>query len=556
MVLTPFKIAVLGFTMFLVISVLAYGVLSRKNKKRRAGDRGRLKGHEKRNFLQAEVFRKKGDFINAAKILESINLKREAIDLLEKNNLIDEAANILKRNGHHHRAAELFSRHSRMKEASQCFERANLFDKAAAAANASGDFSRAMKLFELNNNYTGMANCYLELGELSKAATLFVKVGKPHKALKLYPTIVESVPDISLLSLSPEEVVVIKEAIISGELDASLGNILNKENLLAETVVELVKNNNINKAQDLFLKSTRDLGPQLIAMETLSLDETKQLAQLLEHSSSFKYAGILYERLELFIEAASAFGNGEDYERAAHCYERGNEKEKAREMRFKLAAHGPITPKDKPLSTNSDNPFVIGESTSSPGLPTTNAPEVAEVAEVAEDSTQVVEAASQSAFSLSTPPPSEPNNANVDNFHKSKFLKDLNFEEKNMLKEIAKELDFFAKSIILDIDAEPEGVYFLLEGKIRCLRKNGNKFVELDQITPPATIGEFWLLIEQPSSVRFEAIEDCKLLKIDRHSFHEVLDKNGAIARKIYKSFTKRLVRKLITPENKKGKAS
>ena len=550
MALTPFKIVVLGFTMFLVISVLAYSVLSRKNKKRRAGDRGRLKGHEKRNFRQAEVFRKNGDFINAAKILESINLKREAIDLLEKNNLIDEAANILKRNGHHHRAAELYARHKKMKEASQCFERASLFDKAAAAANESGDFSRALKLYELSNNYTGMANCYLELGELSKAAALFVKVGKPHKALKLYPTIVESVPDISLLSLSPEEIDVIKEAIISGELDASLGNILNKENLLAETVVELVKNNSINKARDLFLKSTRDLGPKLIALESLSSEETTQLAQLLEHSSSFKYAGILYERLELFVEAASAFSNGEDYERAAHCYERGNEKEKAREMRFKLAAHGPIIPKDNPLATNSDNPFAIGEATSSQDLPTTNAPEVAE------DSTQVVEVASPNAFSLSPPPPSEPDNANVDNFHKSKFLKDLNFEEKNMLKEIAKELDFFANAIILDIDAEPEGVYFLLEGKIRCLRKNGNKFIELDQITPPATIGEFWLLIEQPSSVRFEAIEDCKLLKIDRHSFHEVLDKNGAIARKIYKSFTKRLVRKLINPHNNVGKAS
>ena len=69
-------------------------------------------------------------------------------------------------------------------------------------------------------------------------------------------------------------------------------------------------------------------------------------------------------------------------------------------------------------------------------------------------------------------------------------------------------------------------------------------------LRPTESFGELWLLMEQPTNVRFVSSEESQLLTIKRADFNELLDKNGAIARLLYKRFTSKLLKKLVTDDN------
>lgn len=63
-------------------------------------------------------------------------------------------------------------------------------------------------------------------------------------------------------------------------------------------------------------------------------------------------------------------------------------------------------------------------------------------------------------------------------------------------------------------------------------------------------IGELWLLADYPSEVRFVAEGTCTLRIIERNSFVSLLESDGVIARKVYKKFTNRLLKRLmLTPK-------
>lgn len=115
---------------------------------------------------------------------------------------------------------------------------------------------------------------------------------------------------------------------------------------------------------------------------------------------------------------------------------------------------------------------------------------------------------------------------------------------------IGKSQNYLPGSIILDFEAEPAGVYFILSGEIACHRKKEGGIQVVDKIQSPATFGEFWLLVDLPSEVRFTAEKECQIHLVERAMFHDLMDRNGTIARKVYKRFTKRLVGKLLTSKN------
>ena len=56
--------------------------------------------------------------------------------------------------------------------------------------------------------------------------------------------------------------------------------------------------------------------------------------------------------------------------------------------------------------------------------------------------------------------------------------------------------------------------------------------------------------MEQPTNVRFVSSEESQLLTIKRADFNGLLDKNGAIARLLYKRFTSKLLQKLVRDDN------
>jgi len=90
-----------------------------------------LSAQEKKLHQMAEVLVQRKRFIEAAKVYESINFQRKAIDVLEFNGHIEEAVAILIRMNLPHRAAVLYERNRQYEKAIQCYLRANEKDAVA-----------------------------------------------------------------------------------------------------------------------------------------------------------------------------------------------------------------------------------------------------------------------------------------------------------------------------------------------------------------------------------------------------------------------------------------
>ncbi|MBF0440794.1 MAG: cyclic nucleotide-binding domain-containing protein, partial [Oligoflexales bacterium] len=109
--------------------------------------------------------------------------------------------------------------------------------------------------------------------------------------------------------------------------------------------------------------------------------------------------------------------------------------------------------------------------------------------------------------------------------------------------------------IIIEYNTEPRGIYFIISGVIEYFRKESGIERRVDRVVAPTSFGEFWLMIDSPTKVKIIAEEPCIVYLVSRESFNDLLDKNGAIARKLYKRFTERLINRFLISENKNKKS-
>jgi tetratricopeptide (TPR) repeat protein len=142
-------------------------------------------------------------------------------------------------------------------------------------------------------------------------------------------------------------------------------------------------------------------------------------------------------------------------------------------------------------------------------------------------------------------------NDNRSSFHKARFFSDLTFEQKNKIWNMGRTLEFKSEEIILTYNDDPLGIYVVVEGSVSVYRSANKSESYVDQMSPSDSFGELWLLADQPTEVKFVASKNTKVRIIDRSSFNELLDRDGAIARKLYRRFTNRLVKRLLKPVKK-----
>lgn len=135
-------------------------------------------------------------------------------------------------------------------------------------------------------------------------------------------------------------------------------------------------------------------------------------------------------------------------------------------------------------------------------------------------------------------------------FHRSKFFADLDYRQKNKLWEIGRTIQLGASETILSYNDEPEGIYVILSGNVSCYKHVKDSDTYVDQMGEAESFGELWLLADQPTTVKFVASTPTAIRIIDRNSFNELLDSDGSIARKLYKRFTMRLLKRLLRPQN------
>ena len=140
--------------------------------------------------------------------------------------------------------------------------------------------------------------------------------------------------------------------------------------------------------------------------------------------------------------------------------------------------------------------------------------------------------------------------SNRSTFHKIEFLQNLDYSQKNKIWDISQQLTFEKGDIIIDFNCETRGIYFLTTGSIEYYKKSNDIEQMSDSAKAPTVFGELWLMVDLPTKVKIIAKEHCVIYLADRESFNDLLDKNGAIARKLYKRFTERLINKFIISDN------
>jgi CRP-like cAMP-binding protein len=92
----------------------------------------------------------------------------------------------------------------------------------------------------------------------------------------------------------------------------------------------------------------------------------------------------------------------------------------------------------------------------------------------------------------------------------------------------------------------------IVQGSVACFKQVAGKETYVDQMGEAESFGELWLLADQPTAVRFVATKPTRIRVVGRDAFNELLDKDGTIARKVYKRFTLRLLKRLLKPQNSK----
>jgi tetratricopeptide (TPR) repeat protein len=546
---------------------------SRQKRKRRS-DRIKLTSQQKKVYLEAQRLYQAGKYRKCAKLLETLNMTREAISILEKGKYIHEAASILLRIHRPNRAGIIYSRHGYWKDAAECFKKANMPFEVAKCLRESGDVASAVAYFIEGQSLAEAAECYIELGRHRDAAKLLAQTGDHDGALEQYQIMMDKNPNFDSITLNQDEVKIIISYLSQGMGDLRLADIQAVKDHVVEVIISLIRLNQFERAQKLYERTSSDIGPQLIAQEDLNDNQTQAIGLIFYNGGNYEYAGMVFERLGDFTKAGESFEKAEDFERAAYCFERAKMNQKATDMRIKLASSGPKSsskePKAQPRKEekhNKQNPFEMGETTVNDSYinataMVNNLPKP--VSANAESSIPDAEAAflnlgQEATGKVSVPDgPADSPHVNRDdgddylwqNFWNADFLSELTTEQKELFRGVGQRRSYPRGSLILDYDQDPAGIYFILAGMVQAYKRQEGNENMLDLIHPPETFGEFWLLFDQTSRVRFEAALDTEILTISRPDFLDILDKNGTVARKLYKRFTQRLVDKLLKGED------
>lgn len=136
-----------------------------------------LTAQQKAVHKQAEALAAQKNFREAARLFESINFQRKAIDLLEFNGFVDEAAQTLLRMKVPFRAAVVYERNHQFVKAAECFIMDQKHDSAARAYDKA-----AVQDFHL---FLKAAESYKTAGMVDQCLDAYAKVLKTAEIVKI-----------------------------------------------------------------------------------------------------------------------------------------------------------------------------------------------------------------------------------------------------------------------------------------------------------------------------------------------------------------------------------
>lgn len=564
----------------------------------RRSDKRQLTSQEKKLFAESQRLLSQGKINAGARILEQLGMPREAVQALEDHGMIHEAARILMRMQRHNRAGVIYARHGMWEHASQSFRIANMPLEAAKCAREAGTMPLAAELFEKAERYEDAAECCVSFKDFLRASRLCHKAGNETLSLSFLDKAVLATENIETLQFDDSEINRILAHLGSGATGIGLARAASSRNRLGPAMMSLVSQGLVKQACDLYLIPSSDIGPSLMAEVSYHNRDAQTLAEVFMRVEKFHYAGMVFEKLGTFDLAGDAFERGGDLERAIYCYERGHlddkvkllkkgqRDQKLRSMVAKEDAAAPALlpagtprPVEAPEKEKFDEdeggestqvlsvglhvqsapgpkspPGVQNASSLPPALKLKDAPAKSREKSagvfslgVAEDT---VSDRPPAPMSTEEPTPSErgPDGEvlEIEAFERCRFLDDFSQEQKHLLWSLGQSLAVDAGAAILNFQESPVGLYVITQGTVTCHRMVGAQETYLESIGPGDSFGELWLLTDLPTTVSFRAKEAATLRVIPRNQFSSFLEKDGVIARKVYKRFTNRLLKSLL----------
>ena len=556
----------------------------------------------------ARILEQLGMQREAIQVLEDQGLIHDAAKILMRMQRHNRAGVVYARHGMWEHAAQCFKMANMPLEVAKCareagdlamaaehFEKVNRLDDAAECYEQLGDFHRAARIFS-------------NAGQKQRAMAMYNRLGAASENINAVEFDEQEVQQIiNYLADGNTDKGLAAVMVARNKLTEVIGNLLTKG--LIRPAAELYTRSTIDIGPMLMSEVSYQSGAAEALAEVFTLVAAHHYAGMVfERMNAFERAGEAFEEAEDFERAAYCF------ERAGKDAKVKPLKEKAKQFPYRGGKEGrnsnfalsniassannpsfsegsnestqmvevpPPPPGARVESDDEEGDDDLSEQLAKGRAPTSAPPpppspktpvprgnfSLGERGERAasEEVAQILESKADNAAAPDVPPPPisqsnpptplepgapVPLEDGRSAFHRARFFADLDFEQKNRIWAIGETLRFDAEETILTYNDEPQGVYVIIKGSVSCYKQVGGKEAYVDQMGEAESFGELWLLADQPTAVRFVASKDTRIRVIGRDGFTELLDNDGTIARKLYKRFTMRLLKRLLRPQN------
>jgi tetratricopeptide (TPR) repeat protein len=298
--------------------------ISTANKTHRSGDSRAYSALEKQVIERVNDLAQRGQFLKASQLLEQIGMHREAISLLEENKYYDEAVGILLRMQRPNRAAIVYARNGFWAKAAPLFMQAGLTLDAAKAYRESRQFKEAAELFQKEHHYVESAESFEQIGQFLDAARNWTRASKTEVALTCWDKfgLVSKLPFDD--SITTTEYDTLSNALIAGRSGKGLVALVGHSNVVARCVIGCVIGGFRDTAKDLLKICSANNFAEIISDTSVDAQHGKCLAEILQSVGQHKFAANIFERHSYFQEAANAYIQASDEERARYCRARLN----------------------------------------------------------------------------------------------------------------------------------------------------------------------------------------------------------------------------------------
>ena len=111
------------------------------------------------------------------------------------------------------------------------------------------------------------------------------------------------------------------------------------------------------------------------------------------------------------------------------------------------------------------------------------------------------------------------------------MLKGLSMMELTMFAEFMEIVEFQKQAYVFEIGDPANTLYQILEGKAELLDEDQKR---VDLLEAPISIGYGFIIQKSVRRYAMKCIEDCRMIKISRDGFNEILELNPRIYKNIY----------------------